>query len=411
MKRKNMKIDWNKLNFLPVGHRIEVCPETISLMPLLEKVLKSGEGCVSRFYREGYSDIPSEEAVQKFKDIGGRIAYEYNQGSMEEYFIFFDDGVVEYSYSKPTKLTTFSAISTNEKVINLCKDMASKFASPQKKGYVFVITKNSQGGLQLTRFGYAGAKLERGNYSNDVLKGYDYVIKELKSKDPSGRLAIFDGAPGNGKTRMIRGMLMDIPNAMFVLVPPSMVSAMGGPELLPLLMQTKDQYGKSGSSIIFILEDADDCLAPRASDNMSSISSILNMGDGILGSLLDARIIATTNAKSKNLDAAIVRDGRLSKRISINPFSYSEANVIFKRIIGKDEELPRPEEEYSDRLKPLDQKNKFSLAEIYKAARDFGWVPEEIKELEENVLEHYEPSQPRGLPAEYLYMEDGLDYI
>jgi hypothetical protein len=53
--------------------------------------------------------------------------------------------------------------------------------------------------------------------------------------------------------------------------------------------------------ILFIIEDADDCLVPRGSGNVSTISSLLNYTDGIFGSMLDLRIIATTNAEKMEI--------------------------------------------------------------------------------------------------------------
>ena len=192
-------------------------------------------------------------------------------------------------------------------------------------------------------------------------------------------------------TYMVRGVLMDVPKAMFVIVPPTMVSSIGGPELLPLLLRTKEDYGKKGP-VILILEDADDCLAPRGSDNMSQISSLLNLGDGIFGSLFDIRILATTNAKAKDIDRAITRDMRLSKRMSIQPLPYKDANVIYKRILKDDtKDLPIPLVE-RNMLKPMNEKTTFSLAEIYKAARNSGWKPtvaEETESEKPSVREYY----------------------
>ncbi len=50
---------------------------------------------------------------------------------------------------------------------------------------------------------------------------------------------------------------------------------------------------------MLIVEDADECLVQRGSDNMSTIASVLNISDGILGSILDVRVLATTNAEKE----------------------------------------------------------------------------------------------------------------
>lgn len=230
--------------------------------------------------------------------------------------------------------------------------------------------------------GFAGTPLEEHNYLEESIKDYRYIVGDLCSKQPSGRIAIFDGPPGTGKTYMVRSILMEVPDAMFVLVPPSMVSSLGGPELLPMLLNHKQSYGKHGPTI-FVLEDADVCLAPRASDNMNEIASILSIGDGIFGSLFDIRIIATTNAKQEEIDEAILRAGRLSRRISIDRLNYDAANKIYQRLLP-DQNLKKTgaaDEEHS--MRPAKKTATYSLAEIYRAARDNGWIPADGKEPKE----------------------------
>ena len=53
------------------------------------------------------------------------------------------------------------------------------------------------------------------------------------------------------------------------------------------------------------MEDADATLATRQIDNVGRLSDLLNMSDGILGEMADLRIIATTNAKSTEIDEAV----------------------------------------------------------------------------------------------------------
>lgn len=378
-------IDWKNLgldDYTQMGNRFEVSPDSLGLAPLIKKIVANNGagGCVSRFHQEGYSDTALSELLKKLTDLKGKKIYESVTVSSEEYFYIWDDAVVDFSFSK-TKLMGIHAISANPAVTEACKEVAKMFAGPAKRGYVFAITRNNNG-LGMTRIGYAGRCVEKGNYTSEVIRDYDYIIDDLKSKDPSGRVIILDGPPGCGKTWMIRGVLMDVQQAMFVIVPPNMVASISGPELLPLLLRTREDYGKKGPTVL-ILEDADQCLAPRESDNISSISAVLNLGDGIFGSLFDIRILATTNAKAKDLDRAIVRDMRLSKRISILPFSYKESNEIYKRIIGDESKnLPKPIVD-QDRMKPLNDKSTYSLAEIYKAARNSGWRPQEDKKEEE----------------------------
>ena len=182
-----------------------------------------------------------------------------------------------------------------------------------------------------------------------------------------------EGEPGTGKTHLVRAMLTEVKDAMFVLVSPDMVSSLSGPELLPLLLAHRsNQTGP----IILILEDADKCLVTRAGDNINSIQSLLNLGDGILGSLLDLRIIATTNAKKLEMEPAIMRPGRLCKRLEVGPLEKSTACNVFNNLLP---DAPLP-------TKLTNASKKMTLAEVYSVARDNGWRPNvrNVNEIEED---------------------------
>jgi SpoVK/Ycf46/Vps4 family AAA+-type ATPase len=141
--------------------------------------------------------------------------------------------------------------------------------------------------------------------------------------------------------------------------------------------------------ICFIVEDGDDILVPRAADNMSAITALLNFGDGIIGALLDVKVIVTTNAKSVEMDSAILRRGRLSARVEVGPLSPDKATEVFRRLNGED----APE-----------ITNKMILAEVYGVARDAGWVPAET----ERSVGFKVDGKQRGMSDSLL---EGMEYL
>lgn len=220
------------------------------------------------------------------------------------------------------------------------------------KGVVFCLLKDCNGSISLEEIGVAGNPLEEINYSEDVIKKFKHVVKDIGSVDPCGRLTIIDGPPGTGKTFLVRSLLDMADKCSFVIIPPSMVSGLTGPDLLPVLLQ---ETSYKETKIVFILEDADDCLAPRMADNMNTIGTLLNLADGILGKLLDVRIVATTNAKEVDLDTAIRRVGRLCQRIEVGLLSKEQAEKVFNKL-APNESMPK-------------FKGQVTLAEVYSLAR------------------------------------------
>jgi hypothetical protein len=373
-----MDYSQSKIEITPLGKMPELGASTIAPNLMLEAALKRQEGCIYEVVAGAYVEKTIADLEQMLIAHQGRKLLENRQDN-DPYSVLYswDHGMVEITLPEGNfcHMRIFSF--QKEFAVKLVDELRSYEVPPAKQqGYIFAIMRAPpHGGLQLTRIGYAGTPLERGNYSEKVLRDYDFVVQDLKAQSPSGRIVILEGAPGVGKTFIARSLLMEVPDAMFILVPPDMVSSMGGPELLPLLLDNKERHGKKGPTI-FLLEDADACLVPRQDTDMSSISSILNIGDGIFGSLFDIRIIATTNADYKKMDAAIIRAGRLSKRIEVKQLDYQKANEVFQRLVpGKEMPIVIDEEELL--MKPLNKKTKFSLAEVYQAARQLGWLPAE----------------------------------
>lgn len=215
-------------------------------------------------------------------------------------------------------------------------------------------------GPEFVSVGIGGLPLERGNYTEHELKLFDRIKEDLGAKQPKGRLHILAGDPGSGKTYAIRGLLAETRNVAFVVVPVDSVASLANPSSLTALTSLREDQGNK--PIVLIIEDADNCLVNREDGDLSAISAVLNMGDGLMGAVLDIRIVATTNANIRNLDKAITRPGRLSTEITFDALPALKANEVFKRLTGKEGPFTQPT----------------ILAEVYTKAGDAGWTPPAI---------------------------------
>lgn len=200
----------------------------------------------------------------------------------------------------------------------------SFFHKEDYRGVAYVLT-SSSGGLRLSPLSDIGTEFIPENYTPDVVEGYDYICKEFSKDTPRGRIAILNGEPGTGKTHLIQSMIKSLKSTTFIMIPSNVIQQVTNPDFLTLLL------GYSGKKVL-ILEDSDSALVKRDGYNDNLISGLLNLADGIFGKGLNLRIVATTNAEDINLDPAILRPGRLCRRVHVGSLPPDQARMILKRL-------------------------------------------------------------------------------
>lgn len=314
-----------------------------------------------RYYNAGSlkPGIKIDDVLAELKKLGGTLIKQdlANRHVNASYLVIWDDGGVEIEWFSKNRGLTVTVVSVNHaiaKPVNAYFDSVITRVTTKGRVYVMVAGTN---GPKLQEMGVAGETFIPTNYRPEVVKQYKHVVEDLNSNDPCGRIVLLDGPPGTGKTHMVRALLNEVAKATFVLIPSNFISNLGEPSFLSVLL--KEQ--KKDYPLVLILEDADEALVNRKEGNTSAISALLNFSDGIFGTLLDMRLICTTNVEIDNLDPAVVRDGRLCSRLEIGLLDTAMANAIFERITGKPGEL----------------KEKFyKLGTVYKIAKGNGLTVE-----------------------------------
>jgi len=226
----------------------------------------------------------------------------------------------------------------------------------EKKGSVFALMMND-GSLDLAKLGEMKDPLVKENYMPEVVEAFDHICACLSSQTPCGRIAMLDGPPGTGKSFMIRSLIHQV-KGVHIIIPGSMVADLSSPNFLSILHGAHE----AGKPLVLIIEDADLLVVNRKQGNLRILSDVLNLGDGLLGQMLDIRIIASTNAKRIELDEAVTRPGRMCRHTTISTLPYDQAKEIYKRLTDKEATF---------------KKRTYTLAEIYRFARQDGWTAEE----------------------------------
>ena len=79
--------------------------------------------------------------------------------------------------------------------------------------------------------------------------------------------------------------------------------------------------------------------------------------------MLDLRVLVTTNATELVLDDAVVRKGRLCRRMAVGRFSAAQAGRVLRRLL--------PEHRSTGRT----FRGPTTLTDVYGRARALGWKP------------------------------------
>jgi hypothetical protein len=160
------------------------------------------------------------------------------------------------------------------------------------------------------------------NYPASTRTSLEALSRFTRTKaSTDGRVILFHGPPGTGKTWAIRSLLTSWKNwaqAAIVLDPENLLSSPA------YLMKIMDQV-LSGTTRLLIIEDADEVVKIDGTRG-SGLSRLLNATDGMIGANSDIMVLLTTNASPGSLDAALLRPGRCLAMIGFDSFSAREAN-------------------------------------------------------------------------------------
>lgn len=145
---------------------------------------------------------------------------------------------------------------------------------------------------------------------------------------PGGRLLLWHGEPGTGKTSAIRtltGEWRSWTEFQFVTDPEEFLR---NPSYLMTTLSDRRSSQPSGPADrwrILVLEDSGEYLAPDAKHvHGQALSRLLNLCDGVLGQAMRALVLATTNEPLRTLHPALVRPGRCLADIGFGRFGKAD---------------------------------------------------------------------------------------
>ncbi len=171
---------------------------------------------------------------------------------------------------------------------------------------------------------------------------------------------VLQGAPGTGKTRLIRAILGEI-------------SKRKGGEAQALYtgdkkaLESDEIFVKfiTGWEDAFVVEDADHLLKPRADGN-EHLHRFLAIADGVIRAQGRKIIFSTNLSNVRDLDEALIRPGRCFSRVWMPLLSKDESLALIKQLCQA-EKL-----DFAVNAIENNQTSSFSLAKIYNIVKELS---------------------------------------
>ena len=225
---------------------------------------------------------------------------------------------------------------------------------------IHLFEKNEYGEMVLRPYTITGFDLDIDENYDDKFKGvHEKIIDWAQDFSlQNNRIALLHGEPGSGKTNYIKYLLNQLPSVRKIYIPPCYVEALSDPAFLGFIKQ----YSNS----LLLIEDAEKVLISREQDETNSaMSIILNLSDGIMGSVLNFKMIATFNTSEDKIDSALKRRGRMFIKHFFEKLSKDKTKALYQKLYGID-----PPEE---RMVLASIYNPEDNGEIVKQARKMGF--------------------------------------
>lgn len=276
------------------------------------------------------------EVVGFARDVG-TLNFEARSPREDSLFAELDDAcvVIEYDHGYNT-VYTVTVAAASEKIAHRYMDAFTTFIGtfpppppPEPLPYN-IVPVDFWMQDPMSGSGYSRRRNIQVQKWDEVAGNYPESLREdlaelMGLDDPSGgKLVLFHGPPGTGKTRAILTLFSEWREWCG----PSVVT--DADRLFADATYLNSIVFNSGGQgwLLLVIEDGDEFMNVSSRESKGqSIARLLNLADGIVGQGVNLLTLISTNVDMKQLNPAVIRSGRCMKNLHFGEFPADEAQA------------------------------------------------------------------------------------